>query len=419
MIGKILNAVDDLREEIIDFLRELIRFDSVTGNEKNIQLFIREHLEGMGLETDMWVPSKEELLRFPQSSLVKVQDREYTDRPNVVGVLKGSGDGRSIILNGHVDVVPVEDPTLWKYDPWSGEIVDDKIFGRGASDMKSGVAASIMAVKALVKVGVRLKGDIIIENVIDEEAGGAGTIACMLKGYTADAAIITEPTSLKIMPANTGAMYLHMRIKGKSAHAAQGYMGVSAIEKACKLYRVIKDFEKDRFKQVSHPLAHEYTLPPCAVTVGIMTAGKWKMTVPENAELYIRIGLMPGEDYHNILNMFKKYITIASLEDSWLRINPPEIQTDIIWEPAETPINSPIVETIKNAYKHALGTDASYGILSAGTDMTKLSTYGKIPSINFGPGDIHVAHTANEYVKIDNLIKATKVLALTLYEWNG
>ena len=143
----------------------------------------------------------------------------------MVGILEGEGKGRSLILNGHVDTVPPGDTTLWKHNPFGGEIEGDRIFGRGSVDMKGGISAMIMAVKFIKEAKIRLKGDIILQCVVDEEGGGNGTLACVDRGYKADAAIVTEPTNLKIMIAHRGAMHLRVKVKGKSTHACFRWEG--------------------------------------------------------------------------------------------------------------------------------------------------------------------------------------------------
>ncbi|RLB88645.1 MAG: acetylornithine deacetylase, partial [Deltaproteobacteria bacterium] len=169
---EVLNLIEKKRNHIIDFLKELISFPSETGNEAEIQRFIAGRLETMGLTVDAWEPDHEALKKHPA---YVPTDRDYTDCPNVVGIYKGTGNGKSLLFNGHVDVIPEGPLDAWEHQPWSGDIVGDRLYGRGTSDMKSGLAAMTMAMEFLMKAGIKLKGDVILEYVVDEEQTGNGT----------------------------------------------------------------------------------------------------------------------------------------------------------------------------------------------------------------------------------------------------
>ena len=180
-------------QEQIEFLQQMIRIPSVTGNEGPIQEFMAKTLTEMGLAVDSFVPSLEELQKHPA---YVAPAQPYEGRPDVVGTLKGAGGGRSLLFNGHIDVIPEGSLDNWQHDPWSADIADGKMYGRGTSDMKSGAAAMTMAIRAIQACGIRLKGDLIVEYVMDEELTGNGTLACVMKGYKADAGICCETSSM-------------------------------------------------------------------------------------------------------------------------------------------------------------------------------------------------------------------------------
>ena len=183
---QVLEEIENRRGHIVEFLRKLISIPSVTGEELQVQKFITRKLTELGLEVDLWEPNLEELKKHPA---YLPPGRDYKDRPNVVGIYKGAGQGRSLLFNGHVDVIPAGPQDAWEHPPWAGEIEGTRLYGRGASDMKSGLAAMTMAIETLINLKIRLKGDVLLEYTMDEEATGNGTLACVTRGYRADAGI--------------------------------------------------------------------------------------------------------------------------------------------------------------------------------------------------------------------------------------
>ena len=238
---EVLTAIDQHRDEITSYLQKLISFQSVTGQEGEIQAFAAETMRELGLIVDVFEPDVDRLRSYPG---FLEPDLPFDGRPNVVGTWKGTGGGRSLLLNGHIDTVPLDPLSEWKTDPLAGEITDGKVVGRGASDMKSGVAAMTMAVQILKQMGVQLKGDVILEYVVDEERTGLGTLACVDRGYSADAGICCETSDLNLMPACIGRMWFTVNLKGKPTGIATRWEGVSSIEKAYKIIQAVDDLEK-------------------------------------------------------------------------------------------------------------------------------------------------------------------------------
>ena len=232
---KLLSHIDNSGREIVDFLRELISYPSVTGEEKEIQAFISRWLKDrLDVAVDVWEPNLDELKHHP--GYVPV-DRDYKNRPNVVGRYKGQGSGRSLLFNGHVDVIPPGPEDAWQTGPWAGAVRDGKIFGRGASDMKAGLAAYTMAMHTIIASGLKLKGDVILEYTVDEELSGNGTLAAITRGYTADAGISGETSSMNVQPACIGRIWYEIHVKGKPAGIQRQWEGVNAIDKG---YLVVK-----------------------------------------------------------------------------------------------------------------------------------------------------------------------------------
>jgi acetylornithine deacetylase len=227
-------AVTRLRPVIVAALQKLVSIPSQTGDEGLAQETVAQLMRGQGLEVDVWEPDVSVLRAHAESVTL---DGGFAGRPNVVGVYRGKGSGRSLILNGHIDTVEVGDLAAWSYAPLSGEVVDGRLYGRGACDMKGGIVANLFAVRALQLAGFAPAGDIIVESTVSEEDGGAGALAAVLRGYVADGAVISEPTNLAIVTAQGGALMFRLQVPGLSAHACVRDEGVSAVEKFAYLHQ--------------------------------------------------------------------------------------------------------------------------------------------------------------------------------------
>jgi acetylornithine deacetylase len=250
--------IDYHAKDAISFLQKMIQQPSIQGNEKGVQSIVIEKLKQLQLEVDVWDPKFEELEKHPYFIASR---QSYEGSPNVVGVLRGQGGGKSIILNGHIDVVPEGDITKWSQSPFSGHIENNKMYGRGTTDMKGGNVSLLLAMEAIINSGIKLKGDVIFESVIEEETGGVGTLATLVRGYQADAAIIPEPTNMKLFIKQQGSMWFRVTVEGLSAHGGTRYEGVSAIDKAWKVYDAIMKLETKRNAAINDPLYKHISIP--------------------------------------------------------------------------------------------------------------------------------------------------------------
>lgn len=213
------------------------RGKSTFGHEFNAQAVVLEKLRQFDMDIDVWEPSVKHL----KEHAYFVSEREdFHESPNITAVKKGAGGGRSLILNGHIDVVPEGNPAAWTYEPFNAVEKDGKVYGRGSTDMKGGNTALLFALEALEACGITLKGDVLFQSVVDEECGGAGTLAAVMRGYKADGALIPEPTNLKLFVKRQGSMWFRITVRGLSAHGGTRYEGVSAIEKACMSSQPLK-----------------------------------------------------------------------------------------------------------------------------------------------------------------------------------
>ena len=416
--SRIVAAVEESRGQIISFLQRLVQFNSVTGNEGEIQAFIAQTFDDMELEIDQFEPDPELLRHYPG---FLEPEQPFTGRPNVVGVWKGTGGGRSLLLNGHVDTVPLETLDRWEHAPLSGELHDGKITGKGVSDMKGGVAAMIMAVHTLQKLGLQPAGDVILESVVDEERTGMGTLACVHRGYTADAGICCETSDLEVMAACIGRMWFTIHLKGKPTGIAARWKGVSAIEKAMKLVEAVDDLEKIRIETLTHPLFPDNRgALPCAVTM--FHSGTYPSITPEEATLRGSLGLMPYEDPVKVEQQLRDQIVRIARADPWLRNNLPEVTTEggYVAAGAEIPVDHPIMQTVSQSFESVTGKQPVHSARMGAADTRYLIRQGNTPTVIFGPGVTDQMHAVNEYMPVENLITATKVIALAIHDWcNG
>jgi len=422
---RISQKVDDRSQDIIKFLQGLISIPSVTGQEKEYQLHMAKTLGDMGFKVDMWEIDEEELKAKYQDYFVRVMAPPLKDRPNVVGTLKGTGGGRSLLFNGHADVVSPEPISNWKHNPWEAVIEDGKIYGRGACDMKGGIAAYMMALKIIQDEGIKLKGDIIIESPIEEEGPGTGTLACQARGYKADAGILTEPTNNELMPAITGGVYALIQVAGKAAHTTMAWEGVNAVEKGMTIAAAIKSYGEWRTLTCKHPLYARYpeTAGSSPITMFERADSKHVGTVPNLILMSTRGTVMPGEDPDAIIEQMGAWIMRAADNDAWLRDHHPIISWIKMGPrsvPAEIPIEHPIVRTISACYQEIVGRQPVIAGFISPADWQSLNTVNPVTtSLGFGPGDIRQAHTTDEFVPIDEVIECTKVLASTIIDWCG
>ena len=407
----------DHEDEQVAFLQDMIRIPSVTGNEGPIQAFMGEYLKGMGLEVDTFVPSLEELRTHP--AFVEPA-QGYEGRPNVVGVCRGTGGGRSLLFNGHIDVIPEGAADNWKHGPWSADIEGGKMYGRGTSDMKSGAAAMTMALKAIRESGVRLKGDVILEYVMDEELTGNGTLACVMKGYKADGGICCETSSMCVQPASIGRIWFTINIKGKAAGIQRRFEGVSGIDLGYIVTQAVSEFEAQRVARITHHL-YPNILETIPCMVGQFESGSYNSAFPDNCVLKGSMATVPGESSAEVKAEFVKFVTeTAAARHPWFREHPPEILfTGYFAEPSEIPTDSPIVQELCRSFQAEMGRAPTISGRQGAADIRHMNMYGDTPTVIFGPGKTEQMHANNEWVEVQDYLDAIRILAGTIMDWCG
>ncbi|NTW00028.1 MAG: ArgE/DapE family deacylase, partial [Oscillochloris sp.] len=303
--------------------------------------------------------------------------------------------------------------------PWRGTVADGRVYGRGALDMKGGLCCAIFAAKAIRDAGVQLRGDLKIQSVIGEEDGGLGTLASILRGHTADAAVVVEPTELRVAPAQAGAHNFRLTVYGLAAHGCVREEGVSAIEKYYPLQQAILELERERNARHRSGLFTRYALPN-AICIGTVRAGDWASSVAESLVAEGRYGIAVGEDPMAARRELEDAVARAVDADPWLREHPPTLEWwGGMFDPASTPIGHPIVSQVTSAFANITGTPAALEGMTYGADMRLLVNVGKVPTVLFGPGDVRRAHRPDEYVDVEDLRVVVRTLVLTALRFCG
>jgi acetylornithine deacetylase len=413
---KLVQTIDRNRDQAIAFLQQIVSIPSVTGDEGAIQAFLAVHLRTMGLNVDMWETDWEALKKHPGYRPVT---RGYEGRPNIVATLKGSGGGRSVLLNGHTDVIPVGKGEGWSADPWSAHISDGRIYGRGAADMKSGVASHILALEALKAAGIKLKGDVLLNLVIDEEVSGHGTLDTVARGYHADAGISGETSDLAVQPACIGRIWFEIEIRGKAAGIQKRYEGISGIALGNKIVKAVEELEAIRVATVRHPL-YPNALDSLPCIIGSFSAGHYPSAFPDTCLLKGSIGTLPNEDHEGVKQSLVAQIAKAAAADPWMKDHPPAVRfVGYDAEASEIARNHPIVELVCRNYTEITGKPPTISGRQGAADTRFLNKYANTPTVIFGPGSTAVMHSNDEYVSIEDYVTAIKVMALSIADWCG
>ncbi len=410
---RVLEAID--LEAMLAYLCDLISVPSLGERESDGQTHVAAEMRRIGLDVDVWDIDLAALRKHPDLSMEVERDRGL----GVAGTLRGAGGGRSLILNGHVDVVPAGDEGKWRFPPWKGTVREGRVYGRGSVDMKGGLCCGLFAAKAIRDAGVGLKGDLVVESVIGEEDGGVGTLATALRGYRADGAVIMEPTGLKVAPSQAGALSFRVSVPGLAAHACVREEGVSAIEKFMILHQALLKLERKRNRRPDDPLFRRYDVPS-ALNVGTLRAGNWPSSVPESASFGGRLGIRVGESVREARREFERTIATTAQKDGWLRSHRPKVEW---WggefESASVPRDHPVTKTVAAAYHEVTKRPARLEGMTYGSDMRLMVKVAKTPTVLFGPGDVRWAHKTDESIPVKDLETTVRTLALTALRFCG
>lgn len=399
------------RGRLIDDLETLVRIESITGSEESIADWAAEALLELGLRVEV---VRSDLERLRDDPAWPGEEMERTTLPIIVGRV-GRADGRRVILSGHLDVVPPGDPATWSVDPWAAEIRDGRLYGRGACDMKGGVAAILAAVRALGGDGSlhRLDGELMVVLVPSEEDGGQGTLGAIRSGATADMAIITEPSNLDVVVAHAGAITFRLTVPGRAAHASQRREGVSALDKLFDLTRALEADERRRNEAETDPLMTALGLPYPTI-IGIVEGGEWASTVLDKVVAYGRYGVKLGQAPADAEDDLRTAIAEACAADPFLREHAVTVEiTGGRFGSTRVPSDHPLPTGLADVVERVTGRRPELLGEPYGADMQMFVNHGDTPCVIFGPGDVRVAHSADEFVPLDEVETCARVLA----EW--
>ena len=401
------DAID--RERLVEDLQALIRIPSVTGSEEVVAGWAEEGLRALGLAVEVVQPDLDALRADPDWP---GEEMTRTSLPVVIGRV-GPTSGRRIILSGHLDVVPPGDPATWTSDPWAGGVRGGRLFGRGACDMKGGVASILGAIRALGTSGdlEHLDGELVVAFVPSEEDGGQGTLAAIRAGVTGDLAIIPEPSNLDVVVAHAGAITFRLSVPGRAAHASQRREGISALDKLFVLLRALEADETGRNEAETDPLMTALGLPYPTI-VGIVQGGEWASTVLDRVTVDGRYGVRLGQRATDAEAELRACISAACEADEFLRDHPATVAiTGGRFGSARVASDHPLPVGLAAVAEAVTGRRPALLGEPYGADMQMFVNVGGTPCVIFGPGDVKVAHSADEHVPIDEVVDCARVLA--------
>jgi len=414
---QIIAAADALHDEAIDMLADLVRHPSTLGNEASAQNHMADVFAGLGLNVDKFEIDIDAIKDLPGFSPV---DWSYEGKENVVAIHQPQRNtGRSLIFNGHIDVVPEGPADMWTDPPYEPVVRDGWLYGRGSGDMKAGIVAFTMAYKALQTMGLQPAAPVYRQTVIEEECTGNGALACLARGYTADAAVITEPTGKQLMTAQLGVMWFRVTVRGKPAHVAVASEGINAIEGAFDLVRALKVLEESWNQDDQRHEMYEGMRHPVNFNLGVIHGGEWPSSVPTECTFQMRVGFFPGIKPATVWAEIEKTIREAAAKHPSMKDSPPVVQfIGFQAEGCTVDPNEAMMELLADIHQRVFGEPPNHRISTATTDARFFNLYGKIPATCYGP-TASTVHGIDECVSLESLKEVTRVLALFLAEWCG
>ncbi len=427
--SRIEQSVSDLlanrRDDLVELAATLVGFDTrasthgeVGGDEPALQALLADRLRAAGFAVDLFEPRVDDL---PASPMFPA-GLDLDGRPQLIARAIGRGDGRSLLFNGHVDVVSVEPRSAWATDPFRARVRDGLLVGRGACDMKGGVAAMVLAAEALAELEVPLSGDLLVNTVTDEESTGAGTLACIARGLRADGCLVPEPTSGQVWLGARGALLAEVEVHGRAGHTglARGDEldgpGVGAIEAMGPVLAAVRQLREEWWRSSALGESPGWIVPTHIV------GGEWIVTHPESCRVQLHVTFSAEQADAGcwggpVRSEIEERIRVAAQADPWLASHPPIVRWSAEVPAATVDAGDPIVSTAL-ASAAALGHDAGIAARTTWLDAASLTRAGT-PAIGFGPGDVEAAHSVDESVDIDELVTAAQLLAVTAMRFCG
>ncbi len=432
---QVVDAVGARRDELVALTTELIAFDTTARNpgdpardEALLQAHLGERLAAAGAVVEIFEPTPAEV----DGKALIPAGLDFVGRPQLIARFAGTGSGRSLVFNGHIDAVSYEPRTRWTSDPLNAEIRDGMLYGRGSCDMKGGIAAMTIAAETLATLGIELAGDLVVATNTDEESSGAGGQALVQHGLTADAGIVTEATGFAVWVACRGSEYGVITVPGQTGHAEveHGHWSeggaVNAIEKATLIIAALQSLREDWRKRGAFRHPH-LSVPDVVPTM--IAAGEWPVTHPADCRITIAVLYQPvqadeGGWGSQVAKEIEDSIARAAAADTWLATHPPTIDW---WPnrvmPMEIPEDDPIVTVMRGVNRDLGLPDRLYG-LDSWYDGATLTRFAATPSVGYGPAGFSpglpsVAHTIDEHVPVDDLVTCAQALAVAALRFCG
>ena len=405
---RLRSAIEAHRDETLSLLSDLIGIPSTRGQEGPAVRLLQERMQGV-VDASELVPVPDSIQEDPDYSF-PLEDFRYADQPNLRLFTKGSGGGRSLIINTHIDVVPA---SPGQEDPFAARIEDGIVHGRGACDCKGQIATLHLALSAIQDLGIQLKGNLIGHIVIEEECGGNGTLAFIRGADRADAALVLEPSELKILPSIRGAVWFATTCYGRSGHSGQAGRTVSALKEAIRAIDILEGYH-GRLLAASkgHPLYDVYE-NPMPITFGTMEAGDWPAMAPNWATFKGVLGFLPTRTKEQVMAEMREALETEG--GDWL---PEHFDMDFIYrhDCNEVPVDHPLVRTLETACQDS-GHNPEIAAMPASCDAWFYSNLIEVPAVVFGSGSLGVAHSAQEQIPIQQIVQGAEILARAIVAW--
>lgn len=419
---QILDAVDALFDEQVAFLQELVKFDSTRGQEQAAQAWMAAQMRERGWSVDQWDIDVADIQGLSGFSPVV---GNYEDAVNVVGTLQSaSPQGHSLILNGHIDVVPVGPSDMWRIPAFDPQIHEGWMHGRGAGDMKAGLASNIYALDALRRCAWQPASNVYVQSVVEEECTGNGALACVARGYRADAALIPEPLDEALISAQVGVMWFQVRIQGLPTHVAYAGSGANAIEASVPLMQALHALQ-ERWNHGEHRHAgFAHVHHPLNINVGKIQGGDWASSVPAWCTFDVRMGVYPGQPLDQARAEIEAAIHEAAQGVDFLRAHAPEVIYNgfmaegyaLMDDQRETTRSA--VKALEAAHEQVTGAALPHNPTTATTDARVLALSADIPTLVYGPKAESI-HGFNERVELESMRRVTQTTALFIAKWCG
>jgi len=406
--ARVLDAVDE--DWVVDRLCRLIAVPSVgaTPAESEVQHLLAGWLTELDCAVDTWQIDLAAAATEPDAP---GQEVERTEAWGVVGTVPGAEDGiPALVFSGHTDVVPPGDLSRWAGDPFVPRLQDGEIHGRGACDMKAGVVSALATLAAVRTAGVRLVRPVALHGVVGEEDGGLGAWATLRRGHRGDVCVIPEPTAQAVVTANAGALTFRLEVTGHAAHAAHRDRGVSAVELFAVVHAGLLAFEAERQRDADPRFGDSRY--PYGLSIGRVQAGDWASSVPDRLVAEGRYGVRVGEPVDVARGTFETRLAGICADHPWLAEHPVRLTwTGGAFASGQLPPGHPLLGAVREAVDLAGGGVLPERAIPAGSDLRLYAAAG-VPTLHYGPGDLHLAHGPMEKVPVAEVVTAARAFAL-------